>query len=148
MNKDKLSGIARAARPELSTDEAQLLSSIRQQPSRLNAKPIGRVIRKLMAQKGYGQTEAANAISQYWAAAVGATLAEVTRPGVISRGVLAVFVENSAAAQELHFRKPQILSSLNRNLPEMQISDTLHRPRNPSRICLISTVGREVSRFK
>lgn len=104
-------------------EEAWNLSQIRQQRSRLNAKPIGSMIRTLMARNGYGQTQAAEALEEQWRVAAGPTLAGASRPGTISRGVLQVLVSNSSALQELHMCKKQILQSLTAAMPQAGIRD-------------------------
>lgn len=109
------------------SEEELLLGSIRQRRSRLNAKPIGSVVRRLMLQKGYGQTQTADRLSESWSQAVGTPLASLTRPGNVSRGVLVIIAENSAALQELYFRNKQILAALQQALPELKIKSI--RPR-------------------
>lgn len=103
--------------------ERAMLSNIRTRPSRLNAKPIGSVMRRLMSQRGYGQTAAVEALHQHWQQAVGETLGGLTRPGNISRGVLQVFAANSTAIQELAFVKRQVLRALNQQAPQLKIRD-------------------------
>jgi predicted nucleic acid-binding Zn ribbon protein len=104
-------------------EEIWNLSQIRQYRSRLNAKPIGSMIRTLMARNGYGQTQATEDMNQNWQVAVGPTLAAVSRPGAISRGVLQVFVSDSSALQELHMCKKQILEQLKASMPQAGIRD-------------------------
>lgn len=106
----------------LSEEEQWELSQIRQFKSRLNAKPIGSVMRKLMTQRGYGQTQAAEQLAEYWPLAAGEVLAVQTRPGNVSRGILTVHVTDSVAMQELNFVKKQIIARLQKELPEMKIS--------------------------
>ncbi len=103
------------------------LASIQQRASRLNAKPIGSVVKNLMRRRGYGQTQASDRLASAWATAVGEELASVSRPGNISKGNLIVFVANSACLQELHLRKRQVMRSLQAQLPEMGLKDI--RPR-------------------
>ena len=92
--------------------EAWDLSQIRQRRSRLVAKPIGGVVRRLLASSGYGETQGAAQLLEQWQQAVGPELAKLTRPGNVARGVLQVHVANSATMQEVHFRKKQILVAL------------------------------------
>lgn len=107
----------------LGEDELWDLQSIRQRPTRLNAKPIRQVMRKLMNQRGYGQTQAHESLQQHWPQAVGDELGAMTRPGNINRGVLTVYAESSIAAQELNFMKKQILTSLAAAFPQVRIVD-------------------------
>ncbi|MCA9133767.1 MAG: DUF721 domain-containing protein, partial [Planctomycetales bacterium] len=91
--------------PTAEQREAWDLAQIRQRRSHLHAKPIGSVVRRLMASTGYGETQAVEQLRQQWNAAVGEQLAGMTRPGNVARGVLYVYVSNSAVMQELHFRR-------------------------------------------
>jgi predicted nucleic acid-binding Zn ribbon protein len=99
---------------ELNADQQEEwdLAQIRQRPSRFRAKPIGSMIRRLMSSSGYGETQAAEQLREQWSEAVGSTLANLSRPGNVSRSVLHVHVANSAVMQEIHFRKKQILVKL------------------------------------
>lgn len=103
--------------------EAWDLAQIHQRRSRFHAKPIGSVMRKLMAQSGYGATQAAAQLQEQWQAAVGPTLAELSKPGNLAKGALQVWVANSAVMQEIHFRKKQIIAALRSSLPQSPISD-------------------------
>lgn len=109
--------------PTSDEDEAWNLSQIRQRRSRLNAKPIGSMIRTLMARSGYGQTQAVEELLTQWRLAVGPSLAESTRPGNISRGVLQVLVADSSSLQELHLCRKQILAALKGAIPQAGITD-------------------------
>ncbi|MEM7476450.1 MAG: DUF721 domain-containing protein [Planctomycetota bacterium] len=109
--------------PELSEEEKWDLASIKQRPSRYNAKKMGTVVRRLMTQRGYGQTELNEALHAYWEQCAGPQLAGVTKPGKISRGVLIVHAANSAALQELTFEKRRILRELEKCAPELKIKD-------------------------
>jgi len=104
-------------------EEAWNLGQIRQYGSRLNAKPIGSVIRQLMARSGYGQTQAAEALLESWRQAAGPALAKSTRPGNISRGVLQIFVADSSSLQELHLCKKQLVAAMNSAMPQAGITD-------------------------
>lgn len=92
--------------------EAWDLAQIHQRRSRLVAKPIGSVVRRLLASSGYGETQGAAQLLELWQQAVGPELAKLSRPGNVARGTLQVHVANSAVMQELHFRKKQILAEL------------------------------------
>lgn len=107
----------------LEREEQWNLSQIRQRPSRLNPKRIGSVVRRLMTQSGYGQTQSANQLSEAWTNIVGEPLCNLTRPGKVTRGVLLVVTKSSGASQELTFRKRQVLAALNQKLPELNIRD-------------------------
>ena len=109
--------------PSEEQEDAWHLSQIRQRRSRLNAKPIGSVIRTLMARKGYGQTQAADELQARWQEAAGQVLGSHSRAGNVSRGVLQVFVADSSALQELHLCKKQVLAALQAAMPHANIRD-------------------------
>ncbi len=107
--------------------EAWNLAQIKQRGSNLHAKPIGSVMRKLMAQRGYAAIQATNELHENWKEIVGEVLASLTCPGNVSRGVLQVIVSDSGAMQELSFRKKQILAALKVKLPEAKVEDLRFR---------------------
>ncbi len=109
--------------PTPEQQEAWDLSQIKQRHSRLNAKPIGSVIRNLMARRGYGQTQAIDELLHHWRQAVGPTLANSTRPGNVSRGVLQVWVADSPSLQELSMCKRQVLQALQTAMPQAGFVD-------------------------
>lgn len=97
--------------PTAEQQEAWNLAQIHQRRSRLVAKPIGGVIRRLLSSSGYAESQSAAQLQAQWEQAVGPQLAKLSRPGNVSRGVLLVEVANSALMQEIHFRKKQILTA-------------------------------------
>ena len=107
--------------------EALNLSQIQQRRSNLHAKPIGSVMRKLMAQRGYAAIQATSELHENWSEIVGDVLAALTCPGNVSRGTLQVVVSDSGAMQELSFRKKQILAALKAKLPEAKVEDLRFR---------------------
>lgn len=107
----------------MQSEEEWHLSQIKPRKSRLQPKPIGGVIRRLMAQKGYGQTQVAESLAEAWKTAVGKELNELTRPGNVSRGVLQIHAADSATCMELEFVKPGVLRELQKQLPELKIRD-------------------------
>lgn len=107
--------------------EAWNLSQIHQRHSNLHAKPIGSVMRKLMAQRGYAAIQATSELHEKWGEIVGEVLAGMTCPGNVSRGTLQVVVSDSGAMQELSFRKKQILVALKAKLPEANVEDLRFR---------------------
>ncbi len=106
-----------------SNDEEYNLSQIKQRPSRLNAKRIGSVMRQLMSQSGYGQTQLNAQLDAAWAEAAGESLCKLTRVGNISRGVLQVNAANSSVLQEISFSRKRIVARLQQALPELKIRD-------------------------
>ena len=103
------------------------LSQIKQGHSRLFARPIGSVMRKLLAEKDYGSLQSAQDLSDGWTKVVGPTLGKATRVGKISKGVLLVEVANSLALQEIHFQKSRLLKALQAELPAHKINDLRFR---------------------
>ncbi len=112
--------IMRELTPE--EQEMQELLQIKQRPSPYQAKPIGKAIRQVMARSGIGQTQAAEELHAAWNSIAG-SLANVSRPGNVSRGVLQIFVQDSSALQELHLQRRQLLTALKDALPQLNIKD-------------------------
>ncbi len=117
------------SRPEPTEEEIEAwnLAQIHQRRSNLHAKPIGTVMRKLMAQRGYAAIQATTELHEKWSEIIGEVLAGMTCPGNVSRGTLLVVVSDSGAMQELSFRKKQILAELKVKLPEAKIEDLRFR---------------------
>lgn len=101
-------------------EEAEL-QQIRQRPGPYQPKHIGTSIRKIMARTGLGQTQAALEMSQAWERVAGPRMAATTRPGNFSRGVLQIIVDNSSAMQEFQLSQRQLLSALQREMPNANI---------------------------
>lgn len=98
------------------------LEQIKQSQSRLNAKPIGSVMRRLLNTKGYGAVKSSQSLEETWPKIVDAKLISSTRLGKISRGALLVEANSSQALQELHFQQRTILKRLQTELPEQKIT--------------------------
>jgi predicted nucleic acid-binding Zn ribbon protein len=103
------------------------LAQIKQGNSRLFARPIRSVMRRLLAEKGYATIESAQQLSDAWPSIVGEMLAKVTRPGKVSKGVLLVEVAHSLALQEIHFQKSKILKAVEAQLPAYKLTDLRFR---------------------
>jgi len=85
--------------------------------------PIGRVIGRLLARTGYDREQAGEALATAWRQVVPEPLAAHSRPGLVRRGVLEVFVTHSAIVQEFSFHKPALLAGLQTRLPDAGITD-------------------------
>ena len=81
------------------------------------------ILGRLMARKGYAQTEIANELENTWNEVVGAKWKNKTKVGVIRRGVLEVLVSSSSANQQLGFQKKKLLSELQKRLPKNNLKD-------------------------
>jgi hypothetical protein len=74
---------------------------------------MGAVIAQLVARRGYLQQQTANDLTKAWEAEVAKLGAEgKTRAGRISRGILEVFVLNSALLQMLTFHKQSLTKAM------------------------------------
>lgn len=74
---------------------------------------MGTVVAQLVARRGYLQQQSQQALSQAWEAEAKKLGAEEkTRIGRISRGILEVFVLNSALLQMLTFHKVSLTRAL------------------------------------
>ena len=82
-----------------------------------------KLINQLMARKGYGQTNKAAGLQQFWQDAVGESLAGKSQAGAIKGKRLEVTVENSSVMQELTFQKRKILKKLQASLNNDGLSD-------------------------
>ena len=87
---------------------------------------MGEVINQLMARRGYGQVKSTEEIRSVWNEIAG-PMGPQSLPGSIRRGVLEVFVRNSAVLQELTFSKKQLLTQLQKTLPNQSIKDLKFR---------------------
>jgi hypothetical protein len=81
------------------------------------------VVARLLARTGYAQEQASEALASAWALSAPQHLTGHSRPGLIRRGVLDVFVTHSAIVQEMAFYKHEILERLQANLPTAGITD-------------------------
>jgi hypothetical protein len=97
-------------------------------PHRPDARPsgpvsIGRLMSRLMARTGYDRELAASGLAAAWEAAAPPALRGASRPGLVRRGVLEVFVSHSAHVQELAFQKREVLARLAELAPAAGITD-------------------------
>jgi len=88
---------------------------------------IDGILSDLMTRRGYARVFSNNELLEAWNKAVPADLRGLTSPGKLSRGRLAVDVENSAALQKLAFAKQDIITDLNRLLDEQKVRDIRFR---------------------
>ncbi len=84
---------------------------------------IGRLVSRLMARQGYDREQGSAALAAAWDAAVPPALKGLSRPGLVRRGVLEVFVRHSAHVQELGFQKRDLVSRLQSLAPDAGITD-------------------------
>lgn len=88
---------------------------------------IADVVSSLLARRGYAQVKSAVESDAAWQQAAGESLGQHSRAGHVKRGVLEVTVRNSAALQELTFRKKQLLKRLAELAPQRKIRDLRFR---------------------
>jgi len=86
-------------------------------------KAIGRLMSRLLARTGYDREQAASGLVDAWQQAVPEHLREASRPGLVRRGVLEVFVTHSAIVQEMGFHKRQAVTRLAELVPAEGITD-------------------------
>ncbi len=90
--------------------------------------PLGEILSRLFAARGWGRRQERLRLEQAWAEAVGAERSKQTRVGGLRRGVLEVAVGNAVLLQELvHYEKRQLLEQLRRHLPGTTILDLRFR---------------------
>ena len=88
---------------------------------------IDGILSDLMTRRGYARVFSNNELLEAWNKAVPAHLRRLTYPGKLSRGLLAVDVENSTALQELAFSKHNIITELNRLIDGQGVRDIRFR---------------------
>lgn len=98
------------------------LAQIKQGNSRLFARPIKSIVRRLLSKEGYGAIESMQQLLDQWPSIVGGELAKVTRPQKVSRGVLLVLVRNSQANHEINFQKTKILTAVQAAAPGVKLN--------------------------
>ncbi|QDU24942.1 hypothetical protein ETAA8_00030 [Anatilimnocola aggregata] len=76
------------------------------------AKKMGDVVGQLLVKRGYANVQQAASLDAVWNQAVGERFSSQTKAGQVKRGVLEVFVGNSAILQELTFVKAKLVKSL------------------------------------
>jgi predicted nucleic acid-binding Zn ribbon protein len=90
--------------------------------------PIGEILSRLFAARGWGRRQERLRLEEAWADAVGADWARQTRVGGLRRGVLEVLVGNAVLLQELaHFHKRRLLEQLRRRLPSATVNELRFR---------------------
>lgn len=72
-------------------------------------------MRRTVARHGLSEQQIASVRDGLWEEAVGATLAETSQPGKLSRGKLLIRVDDNATLQELTFMKSRILRTLQKS---------------------------------
>jgi len=80
-----------------------------------------------MARRGFARIQGTAALEAAWAEAAGEFVAGHSRAAAVRRGKLEVLVASSTLAQELTFRKPELLESLRKSLPDERIGDLRFR---------------------
>jgi predicted nucleic acid-binding Zn ribbon protein len=88
----------------------------------------GDVVADVIRVRGYARVTSQRTLEKAWRQAVaelvsGVAATSASRPGNVRRGVLMVWVANSAVNQELTFQKRALLARLGELLPEVQLRD-------------------------
>jgi predicted nucleic acid-binding Zn ribbon protein len=92
-----------------------------------HAKSMGDIVGQLLVKRGYANVQQARTLDEVWLQAVGDRFGNQTKAGQIKRGVLEVFVSNSAVLQELTFLKAKLIKSLAQVAAEQKIRDIKFR---------------------
>lgn len=92
-----------------------------------NEKPsvqsIGSLVSQLISRRGYAQVAANDQFHGIISAAVGKDLSDQLVVGKLNRGVLRIFATDSVTVQELMFQKRAILKRIEKELPEIKVTD-------------------------
>jgi predicted nucleic acid-binding Zn ribbon protein len=88
----------------------------------------GDVVADVIRVRGYARVTSQRTLEKAWRQAVaeivsGVAATSASRPGNVRRGVLMVWVANSAVNQELTFQKRALLARLGELLPEARLRD-------------------------
>ena len=119
--------------PEQSEEERYLQDDYRRRRVPVpQAKKMGDVVGQLLVKRGYANVQQASALDAVWNAAVGERFVSQTKAGQIKRGVLEVFVTNSAVIQELSFVKAKLVKALAISAADHKIRDIKFRVGNLS----------------
>ncbi len=78
---------------------------------------------RLLARTGYGHVRGADGLEKAWEQAAPESLRGQSRPGLVRRGVLEVFVSHPALVQEMGFQKRDVLARLTELVPDEGITD-------------------------
>src|SRR5262245_15948056 len=101
------------------------------QPARQSAigiEPLGEILSRLFAARGWGRRQGQLHLEEAWAAAAGPETAAHTRVGAMRRGMLEILVDNAVLLQELaHFQKRRLLEGLRARLKSVPINDLRFR---------------------
>jgi len=90
--------------------------------------PLGEVLSRLFAARGWGRRQARLQLEEAWADVAGPERARQTRVGALRRGVLEILVGNAVLLQELaHFQKRRLLEQLRGRLPGTTLTDLRFR---------------------
>ena len=86
------------------------------------------VVADVIRVRGYARVTSQRTLEKAWRQAVaelvsGVAATSASRPGNVRRGVLMVWVANSAVNQELTFQKRALLGRLGELLPEVPLKD-------------------------
>src|SRR5207253_10811598 len=86
--------------------------------------PLGEILSRLFAARGWGRRQARMHLEEAWAEAAGPEIAKHTRVVQLRRGVLEVEVNNGVLLQELaHYHKRRLLEQLRGRLPGTPVCD-------------------------
>lgn len=91
------------------------------------AKKMGDVVGQLLVKRGYANVQQASSLDAVWHAAVGERFVAQSKAGQVKRGVLEVFVNNSAVVQELTFVKAKLIKLLAVSAADHKIRDIKFR---------------------
>jgi predicted nucleic acid-binding Zn ribbon protein len=95
---------------------------------RKGPEPLGEILGRLFAARGWGRRQGRLHLETVWAEVVGPAGAKHTRVAGLRRGVLEILVDNAVLLQELaHFQKQTLLQQLRARLPGTPLRDLRFR---------------------
>jgi len=88
-----------------------------------SAKKIGSIIPEVLKQLGLEGRLEEEELKREWTAVAGEAIARVSKPLRVRNGVLYVEVESGAWAQELSFRRSQLVELINKQYRAIELKD-------------------------
>ena len=97
------------------------------QRTRIRTQHVKNILGRLTTTRGFAAQQTNRQLEQAWNVAVGNQMARLTQVGEIRRGVLQITVKQSVVAQELGFRRHDLVKKLQNSLPDADIRDLRFR---------------------
>jgi predicted nucleic acid-binding Zn ribbon protein len=102
-------------------------------PDERDPQPLGDLMRRLVADRGWGSTVTSAAVAARWDTVVGAEVAERCRPESLSDGELVLSAQSTAWATQLRLLVPKLMGRISAELgPGVVTRIRVHGPTGPT----------------